>query len=296
MINPILERELKTRMRSWKTAMLLFGYLAILGLVVAFAFFAESTSYRYGAYGFDPTIVTGIYAAISMFQLGLLLFILPIFTATSISGERERQTLDLLLCTDISPWQIIFGKMSAALSFIFLLVFAALPFTGVILLFGGVTLLDLLKIVLFYMATAVMVSSIGMFCTTHFKKNISSIVMSYIILGAIFFIPLVTIAVAAIVFSSQLSNDVFIAFIEKYAYEILTILFASNPFFGLSGLIGSSSSSSFMMDFLYAFNGVGGTSTTFMANVQPWMACLTFYILFSGVLLFFTKRKLVKLK
>lgn len=98
MINPILERELKTRMRSWKTAMLLFGYLALLGLVVAFAFFAESNSYRYGAYGFDPTVVTGIYSAITLFQLGLLLFILPIFTATSISGERERQTLDLLLC------------------------------------------------------------------------------------------------------------------------------------------------------------------------------------------------------
>ena len=47
MINPILERELKTRMRSWKTTILLFGYLAILGLVVAFAFFAESNSYSF---------------------------------------------------------------------------------------------------------------------------------------------------------------------------------------------------------------------------------------------------------
>lgn len=293
MINPILERELKTRMRSWKTTILLFGYLAILGLVVAFAFFAESNSYSYGSYGFDPTIVTGIYAAISMFQLGLLLFIIPIFTATSISGERERQTLDLLLCTNISPWAIIFGKMSAALSFVFLLVFAALPFTGVILLFGGVTIIDLIKIMLFYMATAVMVSSIGMFCTTHFKKNISSIVMSYIILGVIFIIPLVMIAVAAIIFSGQFNNDAFVKFIETYAYEILTILFASNPFFGMSSLLASNS---FLADIMYGFNGVGASSTTFMRNVEPWMACLVFYSFFSTFMLFLTKRRLVKLK
>jgi len=293
MINPILERELKTRMRSWKTVMLLFGYLAILGLVVAFAFFAESNSYRYGAYGFDPTIVTGIYAGISMFQLGLLLFILPIFTATSISGERERQTLDLLICTDFSPWKIIFGKMSAALSFVFLLVFAALPFTGVILLFGGVTILDLIKIMLFYMATAFMVSSIGMFCTTHFKKNISSIVMSYIILGAIFFIPLVILAVGAIILSGQFANVAFVNFIETYIHEIFTLLFASNPYFGLSSLL---SSNSFMSDILYGFNGVTSTSTTILSKVEPWMACLIFYSLFSSVMLFLAKRKLVKLK
>lgn len=293
MINPILERELKTRMRSWKTALLLFGYLAIIGLVVAFAFFAESNSYRYGSYGFDPTIVTGIYSAISLFQLGLLLFILPIFTATSISGERERQTLDLLLCTDISPWKIIFGKMSAALSFVFLLVFAALPFTGVILLFGGVTLIDLVKIMLFYMATAVMVSSIGMFCTTHFKKNISSIVMSYIILGAILFIPLVIIAVVAITMNGQFNNDSFVKFIESYAYEIFTLLFASNPFFGLSSLL---SSNSFLGSIMYGFNGSGTSSTTFMRYIEPWMACLTFYSLFSALLLLLTKHKLVRLK
>lgn len=293
MINPILERELKTRMRSWKTTILLFGYLAILGLVVAFAFFAESNSYRYGSYGFDPTIVTTIYSVISFFQLGLLLFILPIFTATSISGERERQTLDLLLCTDISPWKIIFGKMSAALSFVFLLVFAALPFTGVILLFGGVTIFDLVKIMLFYMATAVMVSSIGMFCTTHFKKNISSIVMSYIILGALLIIPLVIIAVAAIVFSGQFDNAGFVKFVETYIYEILTFLFASNPFFGMSSLL---TTNDFLGSFMYGFNSSGGTSSTFMRYIEPWMVCLIFYSLFSTLLLFLTKRKLVKLK
>jgi ABC-type transport system involved in multi-copper enzyme maturation permease subunit len=293
MINPILERELKTRMRTWKTALLLLGYLLVLGLVVAFAFFAESVSYSYGSYGFDPTFVTGIYTAIALFQLGLLMFILPVFTATSISGEKERQTFDLLMCTDISPWAIILGKMSAALSFIFLLVFAAMPFTGVILLFGGVTILDLLKIMLFYMATAFMVSSIGMFCTTHFKRNIASIVMSYIIFGVILFLPLVIIAVFTIIMNGQLYNQAFYDFVEKYSHEIISVLFASNPYYGMTSIL---TGGSFAANFLYMFNTIGTSSSTFMRYIEPWMANVIFYSVFSAILLLLTKRKLTKLK
>lgn len=35
----------------------------------------------------------------------------PVFSAGSMTGERERQTLDLLLTTTISPWSILWGKL-----------------------------------------------------------------------------------------------------------------------------------------------------------------------------------------
>lgn len=296
MINPILERELKTRMRTWKTVILLSGYLILIGLIVFFSFLSSTVSYSYGGYGFNPRIVTTIYIVIAMFQLGLLIAILPVFTATSISGERERQTLDLLLCTNISPWKIIFGKMSAALSFVLLLILAAMPFMGIILLFGGVTLLDLLKIVLFYMATAVMVSSIGMFCTTHFKKNLTSIVMSYVILGTTYFVPLFTMGIFAILINAITLNGSrqgFVTFIEKYTYEILLFFFSSNPFYGISSLLKIGGSGG-----VFSILGSGGSnmSTTFLRFVSPWMGCVLYFIIATVVLLFFSKRKLVKLK
>jgi ABC-2 type transport system permease protein len=296
MINPILERELKTRMRSWKTILLLCGYLLLIGLIVFFSFLSTSFGYNYGNYGFNPQIVTTIYVVIAMFQLGLLIAILPVFTATSISGERERQTLDLLLCTNISPWKIIIGKMSAALSFVLLLILSAMPFLGIILLFGGVTLLDLLKIVLFYMATAVMVSSIGMFCTTHFKKNLTSIVMSYIILGTTYFAPLFTMGVGTIIMNAMTINNSrqgIIQFVEKYAYEILLFFFSSNPFYGMSSLINTGNSNS-------GFNilGMGGInmSTTLFRYVTPWMGCTFYFIIATALLLMLSKRRLTKLK
>lgn len=296
MINPILERELKTRMRTWKTIILMCGYLLLIGMIVFFAFLSTSYSYSYGGYGFNPQIVTTIYIVIAMFQLGILIAILPVFTATSISGERERQTLDLLLCTNISPWKIIFGKMSAALTFVLLLIFAAMPFMGIILLFGGVTLLDLIKITLFYMATAVMVSSIGMFCTTHFKKNITSIVMSYIILGTSYFLPLFTMGIASIMVNAINMNGTrqgFVDFVEKYIYEIMLFFFSSNPFYGISSLLKIDNGGGIF----YLFGGYssGGTGTI-LRHITPWMGCTIYFVIATAVLLYFTKRRLVRIK
>ncbi len=39
----------------------------------------------------------------------------PVFSAGSVTSERERQTLDLLLTTVITPWQILWGKLLAGL-------------------------------------------------------------------------------------------------------------------------------------------------------------------------------------
>ena len=39
----------------------------------------------------------------------------PVFSAGSVTSERERQTLDLLLTTTITPWQILWGKLIAGL-------------------------------------------------------------------------------------------------------------------------------------------------------------------------------------
>ncbi len=44
-----------------------------------------------------------------------------------------------------------------------------------------------------------MVSSIGMFCTVRFKKNITSIVMSYIILGLVVMVPLVLLVILMVI-------------------------------------------------------------------------------------------------
>jgi len=39
----------------------------------------------------------------------------PVFSAGSVTSERERQTLDMLITTVITPWQLLWGKLTSGL-------------------------------------------------------------------------------------------------------------------------------------------------------------------------------------
>ncbi len=284
MLNPILERELKTRMRTWKTPILLTVYLLLIGMILTLILLSSNVTYGYRSQGFDPSIISTVYDVLVIFQMILLMLIIPVFTATAISGERERQTLDLMLCTDISPWKILFGKISAALTFILLIIFASIPFISIIMLFGGVSIFDILKVVLYYMAAAFMLSTVGIFATTHFKRNITAIMMSYVILGFVYFIPVVLMIIISIVTqvaNMQGLND----FFEKYVYEIVAILFGANPGFGLLSLLNND-------PFEIAYLMIN--RQTFLSHLPTWVISLVYFAIISSIALLLSKRKLSK--
>ena len=95
MINPVLRREAKTTLRNWKIFYAVAGYVLIVTIVAAIAIW----QLMYNSYNasFDPASMINVYIGLTVLQLVLVLLMTPAFTAGSISGERERQTLDLLL-------------------------------------------------------------------------------------------------------------------------------------------------------------------------------------------------------
>lgn len=283
MINPILERELKTRMRTWKTPIMMTIYLGIIAIMMLIYFLITKQARIYGGVGFEPSMAISIYNTMLIGQFIILMFVVPILTATSISGERERQTLDLMLCSDISPWKIIFGKMTAALSFVLLLVFSAMPFLGISLLFGGVGLEDVIKIILYYMLTSIMVSALGLYCSTRFKRVITSIVVAYFIMGIMFVGTSIGIGVFSTLMSSYGHADI----LEKYGYEIMSAFLAGNPSFGLSSL--------YLGDFM-GFSRFVAIPTGMYQAIKPWMVNAIFDVIATTALLFMTKRRLTKIK
>jgi len=63
--------------------------------------------------------------------------VVPGLTSGAISGERERQTLDVLLVTPLSPGEIVVSKLLATSAFITLLVVATLPLYILAFSYGG---------------------------------------------------------------------------------------------------------------------------------------------------------------
>jgi ABC-type transport system involved in multi-copper enzyme maturation permease subunit len=87
-------------------------------------------------------------------ELMIIAAITPSVTAMAISGEKEKQTYEMLLATPLSPSSILWGKLIAAMSYVFLIVFAAIPLASLVFVFGGVAVREMLKALIILIAVA----------------------------------------------------------------------------------------------------------------------------------------------
>lgn len=182
-INPVLNKEFKLRFRSLKTYIGLLVYLLAMGGVVAIIMLVTTLS-DHGQF-FRPDQSRLMFIALSFLQLALILFITPGLTAGVISGERERQTLNILLTTEQSSASIILSKLFSSVSYLLLMVAASLPLYSMVFLFGGVSPITVLQVIGFYLFTILSFGSLGVLFSTLFRRTIISMITSY---GTILFL------------------------------------------------------------------------------------------------------------
>lgn len=179
-LNPVLENEMKRNMRSMKGTWIIFGVNVLLMAVAVITYFGTGGSKEYltaGQYRFPIQCYMMMAYALFM-MIGVLV---PGIAGGSIAIERERKTLDILLTTHLSPWKVVVGKLEASLSFIFLVSFSALPVISLILVFGGVSLVDLFSLVAILVISGIFIGSVGIFCSAVIRKTTVATIMSYVI-------------------------------------------------------------------------------------------------------------------
>jgi ABC-type transport system involved in multi-copper enzyme maturation permease subunit len=177
-INPLLNKELRIRMRTWRTFALVSLYLLGLGGFALLFFSAQFSAVRMG-YNSLSTIGQGLFAFLALFQFVLVVFSVPALVGNAISGERERQTFDLLICTQLTPFGIVLGKLTAALSAVVLLMLASLPLYGFVFLMGGASPGELLNLFLIFLFTALFTGCWSLMFSSLFKRTVSAIIASY---------------------------------------------------------------------------------------------------------------------
>ncbi|MDI6619662.1 MAG: ABC transporter permease subunit [Clostridiales bacterium] len=225
-INPVFLRELRVRMRGWKLPAIIVIYLAIMASVSIFMLkigTGKDLSFIY----VNPDKFTATYTYLSIIQFMLILFIAPSLTAGAISGEREKQTLDIMLSTPLSPISIIFGKLLSSISQIMLLIIVSLPVFSVVFLFGGISLLDMGELFAFYILTALTLGALGLFFSTFFKRSSVSGVASY---GAMAFLILGTLLLSAMYMYSYVERT-------GKPMAFTPILLYINPMAGFASLL-----------------------------------------------------------
>ena len=178
------------------------------------------------------------YAYMIMLQFALLVLVAPAMTAGSISGERERQTLDLLLVTNTGAVKLVLGKLLESFSFLALMVMCSLPMLSLVLITGGATFAQVLVSVAFLLLTALAALSVGLVCSSLFQRTVTATVMSYLSVFALGIVTLLPLwhDVKCI---GDLYDAMNVAGGQLHTIEYTPISFTINPALGLFSLLAA---------------------------------------------------------
>ncbi|HBZ03004.1 MAG TPA: hypothetical protein DEO83_04250 [Lachnospiraceae bacterium] len=193
--SPIIKKDLKVISRSMKFSWGLFAYEAVLMIVflMSLSIMNLSSSYGQGVLS-NVDVYNGyiyFFPAVGITELVIIALIVPIITASSISGERERKTMDVLLTTTISAPAIILGKIGSAVIRVMMFVIASLPLLSLSFLVGGLSWITLFIYILLAFLFACFAGSVGIFASSICKKSITAIILAYVIYLVIYGIPFV---------------------------------------------------------------------------------------------------------
>jgi ABC-type Na+ efflux pump permease subunit len=98
---------------------------------------------------------------VAPFQLVVLMFLAAVAAANQICHEKDRRTFDLLLLTELSNSQIVFGKYLAGLLNVLQLFVAAIPLPLLLTLLGGVAPQQVLAVSLVTGSTLLWSAAVG---------------------------------------------------------------------------------------------------------------------------------------
>lgn len=292
--NPVARKELRGRMRGARAFMVLTIYLLLMGGFVTLVYLLYSTSRVILGPSQGGEIGRTLFIAIVGVELFLVTFIAPAFAAGAISGERERQTYDMLRTTLLPARTLVNGKLFATLSYIFLLLLAAIPLQSVAFLFGGVTEMEIILSFVILVVTALLLGTVGVFFSAVTKRTLSASVMSY----GFALLTVLVLPVALLVLGPTFSTTLAIygpglsPVAEALIYYGVGLLIATNP---MATLIAT-------LFLLIDRQEIGLFNVTLVSNgqplplVSPWIVFVILSVLVSIILSVLTVRRVNRIE
>jgi ABC-2 type transport system permease protein len=201
--NPVIVKEIRSRMRGGRAFTTLTGVLILLGGFSYTLYRVAIAASNYSNTPASPQIGQILFAGLAFLELMMICSIVPAVTAGAISGEKEGQTYEMLLTTPLHPASILWGKLIAALSYVFILIFAAVPLSSLVFTFGGVALRDIFKAIVILGIVTVMFGVLGLFLSALLGRTGRATAVTYLIVLLMLFGPLFAAMLAGAIEQSQ---------------------------------------------------------------------------------------------
>lgn len=176
MMNPLLRKEFRQRMRTKRAPVVITAYVVSMSLLTFFLLYENVQGQLLPLL---PIRSEQVFVILSLLQMTVVAFMTPAFAAGSISGERERRTLAVLLTTPLSPFRILGGKVLSSSALLSLLLVTTLPLYSLVFLFGGAVPQEVVAVLMFQLFTIVLIATLSVLWSTIALRSGWSTVLSY---------------------------------------------------------------------------------------------------------------------
>ena len=226
--NPVLWREMCTWAYGKKALVIRLAYLVLFAMAAAGVYWTVRSGAALAQTSGGGAIPAAVLPLAPFFLVSLV--IVNALAVTSITNERDGGSLDLLLVTDLTPPEFIFGKMLGVAYVTREMVALPLVLCLYLWLVGGMTFENLVWLLLGQIVMNVFVIMLGIHCGMHYANSRSAIGVS---LGNVFFLFLgvVTLILFMISFSGSFQTQLapFLAFIVGGGVGLFVMLGVRNP-------------------------------------------------------------------
>jgi ABC-type transport system involved in multi-copper enzyme maturation permease subunit len=268
-------KELRSRMRGRRAFVVLTVYLLVMSLFLSLVYlaYASASGTRFGPDSRQAG--KAMFATVLGVEVFLVIFIAPAFTAGAITGEKERQTYDLLRTTLLPANWFVLGKLLSALSYVFLLIFASIPLQSISFLLGGLSVEELVIGQLLVLAAAVTFALFGLYCSSVMRSTLAASVVTFG--GALFWT--IGLPILVLMFTGFFGSLIFTSSIghvtESILYYIGLMLIATN----LPATMIASEAVLLQENTLFLFKMPLSASSGSLTLLSPWSLFLVVYIL-----------------
>ncbi len=182
LVGPVFNREIITTPRSLRLYLSRAGYVAALFGLVFTAWLILFGSKQQSGLGDLARFGSAIFTVLAPLQMAMAIAFSALITAAAVAQEKDRRTLDLLLMTNLSNTELVFGKLLASLLSIVVPAVASIGLLMSITLLGGVSYSQVFRVVAVTFAAAAVAGSLGSIIALWRERTFQSLALTALLL------------------------------------------------------------------------------------------------------------------
>ncbi|NLX99146.1 MAG: ABC transporter permease [Rhodopirellula sp.] len=181
-IGPVFHRELTIAPRRKAMYVARTAYAGILLLLMSTAFLILTGTQHVRDIGDLARFGMVLFQILAPLQLALVMFCSALVAASAVAQEKDRRTLILLLLTNLTNSELVFGKLLASVLNIIVLLLAAVPLFMLSTLFGGVSAAQVARVFAVTLVAALACGSLGSLLALWREKTFQALAMTVLVL------------------------------------------------------------------------------------------------------------------